>query len=130
VRNGSRQKKIPAGLLERCAWLSVDLAIECFRLLLEWLKECRRIREGEIRSEETEETRGECSSCVPTKSLPPRLVTMRTRGYYAVAVGQNPGIYETWYEAAEQVVGYGGNVHQAFNTREEAELFLRRNRGR
>jgi viroplasmin and RNaseH domain-containing protein len=45
-----------------------------------------------------------------------------------VVVGRKPRIYESWFEAAEQVVGYGGNVHRAFGTRAEAEFFLRTNR--
>jgi hypothetical protein len=49
---------------------------------------------------------------------------MRPRRYYAVAVGRRPGIYTSWRDAHGQVVGYPGNVHQAFRTREEAESFL------
>ena len=44
--------------------------------------------------------------------------------YYAVAVGQTPGIYEDWPSASEQVTGYPGAVFQRFRTRDEAEGYL------
>ncbi len=44
--------------------------------------------------------------------------------YYAVAVGQTPGIYEDWPAASEQVTGYPGAVYKRFRTREEADTYL------
>ena len=44
--------------------------------------------------------------------------------FYAVAKGHVPGIYESWDDAKEQLIGFKGVKHRKFKTREEAELFL------
>jgi hypothetical protein len=44
--------------------------------------------------------------------------------FYAVARGRQPGIYTSWAEASRQVLGFSGNVHQAFHDRALAELFI------
>lgn len=44
--------------------------------------------------------------------------------YYAVRKGRKPGIYETWNEAKEQVLGFSGAEYKKFNTKEEAEKFM------
>lgn len=44
--------------------------------------------------------------------------------YYAVAVGHQPGIYETWSETNENVHHYPGAVYKGFPTHEAAEEYL------
>jgi len=44
--------------------------------------------------------------------------------YYAVRKGKQPGIYLTWNDCRDQVVGYSGAVYKSFASREEAENFL------
>ena len=44
--------------------------------------------------------------------------------YYAVAVGENPGVYTKWSAAAKQVVGFSGAVHKMFKTLEGARQFM------
>ena len=44
--------------------------------------------------------------------------------YYAVKVGRNPGIYSTWAECQEQVIGYKGAIYKKFSTNEEALAFI------
>ena len=45
------------------------------------------------------------------------------KGYYAVAIGRKPGVYQSWGECHTQVNGFSGNLHQAFATFEEAYNF-------
>lgn len=49
---------------------------------------------------------------------------MAAKKFYAVSVGRQPGIYETWDECKNQVSGYKNAVYKGFSTREEAEDFL------
>ena len=49
---------------------------------------------------------------------------MAKKKFYAVKKGKNPGIYETWDEAKEQVTGFPSPIYKSFNTKEEAEEFL------
>ena len=49
---------------------------------------------------------------------------MAKKKFYAVKKGKNPGIYETWDEAKEQVTGFPSPTYKSFNTKEEAEEFL------
>lgn len=44
--------------------------------------------------------------------------------YYAVKVGNIPGIYTSWDECKKQVTGYKGAIYKSFKTKEEAEMFL------
>lgn len=44
--------------------------------------------------------------------------------YYAVKKGKNPGIYNTWSEAEEQIKGFSGASYKSFKTIEEATEFL------
>ena len=46
---------------------------------------------------------------------------MAKKKVYAVRVGQNPSIYNTWAEAETQVKGYPGAQFKSFNTMAEAE---------
>lgn len=45
--------------------------------------------------------------------------------FYGVAVGHNPGVYETWTAASEQIKNVKGPKYKKFDTREEAEEFVR-----
>lgn len=44
--------------------------------------------------------------------------------FYAVRVGVNPGVYESWPECREQVHRVPGSVFRKFSTRSAAEAFL------
>lgn len=45
--------------------------------------------------------------------------------YYAVAVGHQPGIYQTWSETNENVHHYPGAVYKGFPTHDAAEEYLK-----
>lgn len=47
--------------------------------------------------------------------------------YYAVRVGLNPGIYNTWEECLKQVHGFEGAIYKSFKTLAEANEFLNSN---
>ncbi|KAH7127411.1 hypothetical protein EDB81DRAFT_141525 [Dactylonectria macrodidyma] len=44
--------------------------------------------------------------------------------FYAVAVGRETGIFETWDKTSLLVTGFKGAIHKAFSTREAALEFL------
>lgn len=44
--------------------------------------------------------------------------------YYVVKTGRTEGIFDTWDECKEQVLGYPGAVYKSFSTLKEAEAFL------
>ncbi len=44
---------------------------------------------------------------------------------YAVKVGLNPGIYETWEECKKQVDGFSGAAYKSFKTLQDAQNYLR-----
>lgn len=44
--------------------------------------------------------------------------------YYAVKKGLVPGVYATWDECKDNVIGYAGAVYKSFSSVEEAEAFL------
>lgn len=50
---------------------------------------------------------------------------MAGKKVYAVAAGHQPGIYDNWPEAEQQVKGYTGARYKGFIDRAEAELWLR-----
>ena len=45
--------------------------------------------------------------------------------YYAVARGRKPGIYMTWAEARKQIYKYQGAIYKKFESKEEAESFIK-----
>ena len=45
--------------------------------------------------------------------------------YYAIKVGENPGIYNTWAECEKQVKGYPNAQFKKWKTKEEAEAYIR-----
>jgi len=49
--------------------------------------------------------------------------------YYAVAKGRKPGIYGTWDECKAQVLKFSGPIYKKFNSRSEAEEFIKQNTG-
>lgn len=49
---------------------------------------------------------------------------MAAKKFYAVRVGREPGIYESWDECKKQVSGFKGAVHASFSSRDAAEEFL------
>lgn len=44
--------------------------------------------------------------------------------FYAVKVGRNPGIYNSWDECKNETQGYSGAVFKKFKTKSEAEAFM------
>ena len=44
--------------------------------------------------------------------------------YYAVKVGRERGIYKTWDQCKEQVMGFKNAVYKKFKTLEEAQAFI------
>jgi ATP-dependent DNA helicase PIF1 len=46
--------------------------------------------------------------------------------YYAVAKGHNPGIYSDWLITNENVKGFPGALYEKFNTKEEAEQYIKK----
>jgi hypothetical protein len=85
---------------------------------------------GQIFRENWQELEEGLEPPAPVSLVPHVVNPVRAQRYYVVAVGRKPGIYKSWYDAAEQVVGFSGNVHRAFSTRAEAEFFLRQCRNR
>ena len=47
--------------------------------------------------------------------------------YYAVKIGENPGIYSSWAECEKQVKGYPNAQFKKWKTREEAEAYINEN---
>jgi len=45
--------------------------------------------------------------------------------FYGVAVGRKPGVYTEWPAAQEAIVGWKGPKYKKFDTRAEAEAFVR-----
>lgn len=45
----------------------------------------------------------------------------KTKKYYVVWKGRQPGIYESWLHCLQQVEGYQGAIYKSFKTRQEAE---------
>ena len=45
--------------------------------------------------------------------------------YYAVKVGENPGIYNTWAECEKQVKGYPNAQFKKWKKKEEAEAYIK-----
>lgn len=45
--------------------------------------------------------------------------------FYAVRVGRQIGIFQTWAECEAQVKGFGGAVYKSFSTLREAKAFLK-----
>ena len=44
--------------------------------------------------------------------------------FYAVKIGKNPGIYNSWSECQQQVNGFKGAIFKSFKTKEEADNFI------
>lgn len=45
--------------------------------------------------------------------------------YYAVKVGLNPGVYNTWEECQKNVIGYEGAIYKSFSSLDEANAFIK-----
>lgn len=48
----------------------------------------------------------------------------KTKKYYAVKQGREPGIYNTWEDAHEQILNYKNAMFKSFSSEEEAEDYL------
>ncbi|MGL1932390.1 MAG: ribonuclease HI [Desulfotalea sp.] len=44
--------------------------------------------------------------------------------FYAVAVGNKPGIYLDWGNTQKQVIGFKGAIYKSFPTKDEADAFM------
>lgn len=44
--------------------------------------------------------------------------------FYAVKIGRNPGIYNSWADCQQQVNGFKGAIFKSFKTKEEADCFM------
>lgn len=56
-----------------------------------------------------------------------RFITVSTSPkakFYAVAAGRQPGVYETWEEARDQITSFPGAMFKGFPTKEEAETYI------
>lgn len=47
------------------------------------------------------------------------------KNYYAVKMGTEPGIYESWQECESVIKGFSGAKYKSFKTREDAEMYLK-----
>jgi ribonuclease HI len=72
-------------------------------------------------------TQDEARAYVAGKELPPSstLRSPQVERFYGVMVGRIPGVYTDWTTAQEQIVGWKGPKYKKFNTRAEAEEFVR-----
>nr|CEG02995.1 unnamed protein product [Fusarium pseudograminearum CS3487] len=50
--------------------------------------------------------------------------TQSSHKYYAVAVGREPGIYDTWGECKRQVHKHKGNEYKSFDKLDDAEAYM------
>ena len=57
-----------------------------------------------------------------------RMAAETKANFYAVAVGRRPGIYSSWKNAKLQVFKYRDAAHKRFDTLEEAQEFMARER--
>ena len=51
-----------------------------------------------------------------------------SKRYYAVAIGREPGIYNSWDECERQVKGFSGSAFKSFSDLSEAREFISRKR--
>lgn len=47
-----------------------------------------------------------------------------SKKYYAVAKGDNPGIYETWSECHKEINGYSDAVYKSFKSKDDAKNYI------
>lgn len=50
---------------------------------------------------------------------------MSKKNFYAVAKGLKTGVFQTWNETKPLVLGFSGSLYKGFNTRAEADLWLK-----
>ncbi|KAL2015012.1 hypothetical protein VTK56DRAFT_6528 [Thermocarpiscus australiensis] len=56
---------------------------------------------------------------------PPSMTDDKPERFYGVAIGRKPGVYTDWSKAQEAIVGWKGPKYKKFDTRAEAEAFVR-----
>lgn len=44
--------------------------------------------------------------------------------FYGVKIGKNPGIYYTWEECKDNVIGYSNSIYKSFGSYDEARKFV------
>lgn len=82
----------------------------------------QRVEKVEMRSAEMESWVTEMLGDETTAR--PLLPGAARERWYAVARDLRPGVYATWGECAQQVMGVKGAVHKSFTTRKQAEAFF------
>ncbi|KXX77023.1 Ribonuclease H [Madurella mycetomatis] len=56
---------------------------------------------------------------------PPSTANDKPDRFYGVAVGRKPGVYTEWTKVQEAIIGWKGPKYKKFETRAEAEAFVR-----
>lgn len=49
----------------------------------------------------------------------------KKKNYYAVKNGRKPGIYNTWADCQQEIIGFSGAVYKGFETLEEAQEYMK-----
>ena len=49
----------------------------------------------------------------------------KKKNYYAVKNGRKPGIYTTWADCQQEIIGFSGAVYKGFETLEEAQEYMK-----
>lgn len=47
--------------------------------------------------------------------------------FYAVKFGRKKGVFATWEECKQQIIGFSGAIYKSFTTKHEAEEFIKEN---
>jgi ribonuclease HI len=67
----------------------------------------------------------DASAFVAGRDPPSATADNKPPRFYGVAVGRKPGVYTEWSAAQEAIVGWKGPKFKKFDTRTEAEAFVR-----
>ncbi|KAG7286842.1 hypothetical protein NEMBOFW57_009159 [Staphylotrichum longicolle] len=67
----------------------------------------------------------DASAFAAGRDPPPTTADSRPPRFYGVAVGRKPGVYTEWSQAQEAIKGWKGPKFKKFDTRTEAEAFVR-----
>ncbi|KAK3316883.1 ribonuclease H-like domain-containing protein [Apodospora peruviana] len=70
-------------------------------------------------------SREDASAFVAGRDPPSRGDGDKPERFYGVAIGRTPGVYTDWSKASEAIVGWKGPKYKRFETRAEAEAFVR-----
>lgn len=62
----------------------------------------------------------------PERAPSKKPIKAKKKKFYAVAIGEDPGIYETWADVERRVKGWSGAKHKSFDTYEDALAWYNR----